>query len=92
MRANAWRTFLDEQRSLHGKVLFTVTELANVAGTSRAALNVELARLRGEGSIAKYAHGLYGLPGAVTPRESWSGPSIRTLTSPVTTRFTRTAW
>jgi hypothetical protein len=69
VRANAWRTFLDEQRGLHGKVLFTVTELANVAGTSRAALNVELARLRGEGSIAQYAHGLYGLPGAVTPRE-----------------------
>ena len=46
----------------HGKVLFTVTELANAAGTSRAALNVELARLRRQEIIAKYAHGLYGLP------------------------------
>ncbi len=68
MKANAWRKFLEEQRDRHGKVLFTVTELANVAGTSRAALNVELARLRDQEIIAKYAHGLYGLPGAVSPQ------------------------
>ena len=68
MKANAWRKFLEEQRDRHGKVLFTVTELANVAGTSRAALNVELTRLRNQEIIAKYAHGLYGLPGAVSPQ------------------------
>jgi len=67
MKALAWRKFLEEQRDRHGKVLFTVTELANVAGASRAALNVELARLRSQEIIAKYAHGLYGLPGAVSP-------------------------
>ena len=67
MKANVWRNFLDQQRDEHGKVLFTVTELANVAGVSRAALNVELARLRDQEIIAKYAHGLYGLPGAVSP-------------------------
>jgi len=66
VKANAWRKFLEEQRDQHGKVLFTVTELANVAGTSRAALNVELARLREQAILAKYAHGLYGLPSAVT--------------------------
>jgi hypothetical protein len=67
VKALAWWKFLEEQRDRHGKVLFTVTELANVAGASRAALNVELARLRSQEIIAKYAHGLYGLPGAVSP-------------------------
>lgn len=68
MRANAWRKFLDEQHDQHGKVLFTVTELANVAGVSRAALNVELARLREQAILVKYAHGVYGLPGTVTAK------------------------
>ena len=45
-----------------------MTELANVAGVSRTALNVELARLRRQEIIAKYAHGLYGLPDAVSPQ------------------------
>lgn len=67
MRANAWQKFLEEQRHWHGKVLFTVTELANVAGTSRAALNVELSRLREQEIIVRYTQGLYGLPGAVSP-------------------------
>ncbi len=68
MKAGAWRKFLEHERDRQGKVLFRVTELANVAGTSRAALNVELARLRRQEVIAKYAHGLYGLPGAVSPQ------------------------
>lgn len=66
MRATAWRKYLEEQRERHGKVLFTVTELANVAGTSPAALNVELARLRQQEIIVRYAHGLYGMPGVVS--------------------------
>ncbi len=66
MKANAWRTYLEEQRERHGKVLFTLTELANVACVSSAALNVELARLRRQDIIARYAHGLYGIPGAVS--------------------------
>ena len=69
MRANAWRRFLEEQRERHRKVLFTVTELANMAGTSRVALNVELTRLRQQGVITRYAHGLYGMPGAVGPQD-----------------------
>ena len=67
MKARKWQRCLEEQRRLHGKVLFTVTELANVAATSRSALNVELARLRRQGVIEKYAHGWYGLPDAITP-------------------------
>ena len=67
MKARAWQRFMEEQRREHGKVLFSVTELANVAGVSRNALNVELSRLRQQGMIVKYAHGRYGLPGVVTP-------------------------
>lgn len=67
MKAREWPKYLEEQHRLHGKVLFTVTELANVAGSSRNALNVDLSRLRRQGLITKYAHGLYGLPDTVTP-------------------------
>jgi hypothetical protein len=67
MKAREWQKYLEEQQRLHGKILFTVTELANVAGTSRSALNVELTRLRRQGQIARYAHGQYGLPGLITP-------------------------
>lgn len=65
MKALEWRKYLDEQHRLHGKALFTMTELANVAGASRNVLNVELMRLRRRGVIVKYAHGLYGLPDVV---------------------------
>ena len=68
MRADAWRKYLEEQRVKYGKVLFTLTELANVACASRAALNVELARLRRQEIIVRYTHGLYGMPGAVSPQ------------------------
>ncbi len=52
----------------YGKVLFTVTELANVACASPNALNVELARLRRQEIIVRYTHGLYGTPSAVSPQ------------------------
>ena len=68
MRANAWRKYLEEQRERYGKVLFTVTELANVSCVSPSALNVELARLRGQEIIVRYSHGLYGMPHAVHPQ------------------------
>lgn len=67
MKADAWRKYLEEQRDQEGKVLFTLTELAHVAGASPASLNVELARLRRRKIILRYTHGLYGLPGAVSP-------------------------
>ena len=65
MKAGRWREFFEEQRRVHGKVIFTVTELANVALVGRSALNVELSRLRRGGIAVRYAHGLYGLHGAV---------------------------
>jgi len=68
VKANAWRKYLEEQRERYGKVLFTLTELANVASASPAALNVELARLRRQEIIVRYAHGLYGMSGAVSPQ------------------------
>jgi hypothetical protein len=68
VRANAWRKYLEEQRARYGKVLFTVTELANVACVSPSALNVELARLRRQEIVVRYTHGLYGMPSAVSPQ------------------------
>jgi hypothetical protein len=68
VRANAWRKYLEEQRARYGKVLFTVTELANVACASSSAVNVELARLRRQEIIVRYTHGLYGTPSAVSPQ------------------------
>lgn len=67
MKAREWQRFMEEQRREHSKVLFSVTELANVGGVSRNAINVEMSRLRQQGVIVKYAHGCYGLPGVVTP-------------------------
>ena len=67
MKAREWRKYLEEQHQVHGKSLFTVTELAHVAHTSRSALNVELLRLRRQGLIVRYAHGQYGLPNLITP-------------------------
>lgn len=68
MRANTWRKYLEEQRERYEKVLFTVTELANVSCASPTGLNVELARLRGQEIIVRYTHGLYGMPRAVSPQ------------------------
>lgn len=69
MKAREWRAALEDLRKTHGKVLFTVTELANLVRVGRNALNVELSRLRGQGVVLRYAHGLYGLPGAVSVAE-----------------------
>jgi hypothetical protein len=68
VKANAWREYLKEQRERYGKVLFTVTELTNVACVPRIALNVQLARLRRQKIIVRYAHGIYGTPDAVSPQ------------------------
>jgi hypothetical protein len=69
MKARDWQRFLEEQRHRHDKLLYTVTELANVAGTTRHALNVELFRLVRSGVLVRYAHGIYGPPSAVPPEE-----------------------
>jgi hypothetical protein len=66
MKARDWQRRLEELRRAHGKTLFSVTELANLAGTSQNVLNVQLSRLRKQEIIERYAYGKYGLPGAVT--------------------------
>lgn len=67
MKAREWQQYLDEQSRRHDKHIFTVSELANIAGTSRYAINVELNRLKKYGILASYVHGKYGLSGRVTP-------------------------
>ncbi len=69
MKAREWRAALEDQRKTHGKALFTLTELANLAQVGRNALQVELSRLRRQGVVVRYAQGLYGLPGAVSAEE-----------------------
>ena len=68
MKILKWQQYLEEQL-VHGKKLFTVAELANVADTSHHALNVELERLTKRGVLAKYARGIYGTPNKATPAD-----------------------
>ncbi|NQT92183.1 MAG: hypothetical protein HQ559_05430 [Lentisphaerae bacterium] len=67
MKARDWQLFFEKQRRNHEKVLFTVSELGNVSGSSRNTLNVELSRLMAQGIVVRYAHGVYGPPAAVSP-------------------------
>ncbi len=69
MKTSDWMKFLDFQNRRHGKALFRVAELANATGHAPHALNVELGRLASKGAIARYATGVYGLPGRATPEE-----------------------
>jgi len=64
MKALDWLRYLERQWLDHGKVLYRVTELSNVARRHPHAMNVELARLVKRKVIARYANGVYGLPGA----------------------------
>lgn len=69
MKTLDWIRFLEAQRNRHGKVLCRVSELVNVAGRSPHVLNVELARLARKGVLVRYAAGVYGLPGVVSPEQ-----------------------
>jgi hypothetical protein len=69
MKALDWLGFLAEQRKLHGKVIFSVAELANAARTSLHSVNTELGRLMRRGVVARYAHGLYGPVEGVGPED-----------------------
>jgi hypothetical protein len=69
MKALKWQEYLAGQSRVHGKTIFTVTELANIACMSAHALNVQLARLVERGVIQRYSSGKYGLPNMVTPED-----------------------
>jgi hypothetical protein len=69
MKTIEWLKFLREQRQEYGKIFFTVTELANVAGASSQVMNVELARLIERGVMQRFAQGRYGSPEAATPQD-----------------------
>lgn len=60
MKTLEWQNFFAEQSAEHGKVVFSVTELANAAQTTLHAVNTELGRLVRRGIIHRYAHGWYG--------------------------------
>jgi len=69
MRTLAWQSFFTDQREQHGKVVFSVAELANAAQTSLHAVNTELARLVHRGLITRYAQGRYGLTKGVAAED-----------------------
>ena len=69
MKVLEWQRFLQEQRAKHGKLVFTICELANAARTSTQALNVELSRLMKRGLIMRYAQGRYGAIEGVAPED-----------------------
>ena len=69
MKTLDWMRFLELQQRQHGKALFRVAELANVTGHDPHALNVELCRLVRKGVLARYATGVYGLPGRAAPEQ-----------------------
>jgi hypothetical protein len=69
MKALDWQNFLELQRKQHGKTLFRVAELANVAGRDSHALNVELDRLVKKGVFTRYAAGIYGMSDGVNPQQ-----------------------
>jgi len=59
MKTRTWQEFFAGQ-SKNGKILFTLTELANVAGVPRRIVNVEMTRLVKYGVVTRYSKGLYG--------------------------------
>ena len=69
MKTLEWQNFFADQRAQHGKVVFSVAELANAAQTSLHAVNTELGRLVGRGIIHRYAHGRYGRTQGVEPED-----------------------
>ena len=69
MKVLEWMRFFTAQREQHGKSVFTVAELANVADTSPTVMNVELGRLVKQGVIRRWVPGRYGLPDGVTVAE-----------------------
>ena len=69
MKAVDWVRCLTDLRDRHGKRVFTVAELANVANASPAVINVELGRLVKRGLIRRWVPGRYGLPDGVTASE-----------------------
>jgi len=69
MRALQWHKYLERAERRDRKTVFTVTELANIAGVGAHSLNVQLGRLVARGVLARYASGRYGLPGRVSPED-----------------------
>jgi hypothetical protein len=69
MKTLGWHNFFTEQRTLHGKVVFSVAELANAAQTTLHAVNTELGRLVKRGVVYRYAHGQYGAAEGVGPED-----------------------
>lgn len=69
MKSLEWHRFFRDQREQCGKLVFTMTELANAAQASPQVLNVELSRLAKRGLVIRYARGRYGGTENVAPED-----------------------
>jgi hypothetical protein len=68
VKTRDWQKLLNAQTE-QGKTLFTLTELANLSGSPRHIVNVEMTRLVKYGAAIRYAKGLYGLPSSTVSAE-----------------------
>jgi hypothetical protein len=69
MKTLQWIKFFESQRERYGKIVFSVTELANAAQTTPRILNVELNRLVKRGVIQRYTQGRYGSSTNLRPED-----------------------
>ena len=69
MKALDWQSFFAEQRALHGKVIFSVAELANAEQTTLHTVNTEVGRLVKRGLLTRYSQGRYGPTQGVAPED-----------------------
>jgi len=68
MKMREWQGLLLAQARL-GKTLFTLTELANLSGTPRPVVTVEMGRLVKYGIVIRHVKGIYGLAEQAVPME-----------------------
>lgn len=63
MKAIDWLKNLQEQHDKYGKVVFTLTELSNMASQDVKSIKMSLSRLIDHGIIQRYTNGRYGMTG-----------------------------
>lgn len=61
MKAMDWLKTFQEQRDKHGKVVYTLTELSNMASQDPRSVKMSMSRLIDQGIMQRYANGRYGM-------------------------------
>jgi hypothetical protein len=61
MKAIDWLKTFQKQRDEHGKVIYTLTELSNMAAQDTRSVKMAISRLVDRGILQRYANGRYGM-------------------------------